>query len=119
MKKAGLPLSALTQRIRSGIDLVAFVVKPKDFVAMVLKFETIKARSIGLKEFEHLTLCKQRPQVDDASEPVLPHDFDDTEYDRLCTLHGDYVSHLSSPACAVLQPQTMRPSFGPMLCRPC
>jgi hypothetical protein len=113
MKKTGLPFCALTQGIRSEIDLVAFVIKPKDLVTMVLKFEIIKARWIGPEEFEHLALGKQRPQVDDTSKPVLPNNLNDAEYDRLRTLHGNYVSHLLSPACAVLQPQTMRPSIRP------
>src|ERR1700739_3884183 len=93
MKKAGLSFRALTQRVRSEIDLVALVVEPKDFVTMVLKFESIKSCGISPQEFEHLALAKQGPQVNDASEPVLPNDRDHAEYDRRGALDGGGVSH--------------------------
>src|ERR1041385_752368 len=118
MKKAGLSFRALTQRLRAEIDLVAFVVEPKDLVAMVLKFEIIKSFGIDAEECEHLALAKQRPQVDDASKPVFPNDLDHAEYDRLGTLHSNYVSHLSSLASAVLQLRTTRPSIWPDAFRP-
>jgi hypothetical protein len=110
MKKIGLSLCALTQGIRSEIDLISFIVEPEDFMAVIFELEIVKARRIGTKEFKHLALGKHRSQVNDAGKSVLPDDLDDPEYNRLRNVHGNYVSHLSSPACATLQPQTMHSS---------
>src|SRR6266576_334032 len=92
MKKTGLSLSALTQGIRSEIDLVTFVVKPEDFMAMIFKFKSVKFSGIDTEEFEHLAFCEQGPQVNDTGKPILPDDLDNAEYDRLRTMHSDYVS---------------------------
>src|SRR5260370_37954355 len=95
VKETSLTLSALTQGIGSEIDLVPLVVEPEDLVAMFLQPEIVKTGRIDTKKLEHLALCEQRPQIHDAGKAVLPDDLDDTEYDRLRTMHCDCVSHLS------------------------
>ncbi|HEV7601278.1 MAG TPA: hypothetical protein VGO49_13635 [Bradyrhizobium sp.] len=79
MKKTGLPFRPLAQGIRSEIDLVSLIVEPEDFMTVVLKFEIVEAGGIGTEEFEHLTLCEQRPQVHDAGKSILPDDLENTE----------------------------------------
>ena len=93
MKKTGLALRTLTQGVRSKINLLSLVIDPEDLIAVILKPEIVETSRIDTEEFEHLTLCKQRPQVNHAGKPVLPNDFDDAEYDRLRTMHGDNFSH--------------------------
>jgi hypothetical protein len=98
MKEASLTFGALTQGVGSEIDLVSLIVEPEDLVAVFLKFEIVETGRAGTKEFKHFTLCKQWPQINDAGKAVLPDDLDDAKYDRLRTMHRDYVSHLSSSA---------------------
>jgi hypothetical protein len=96
MKEAGLTFRALTQGVRSEIDFVSLIVEPEDLVAVILKPEIVETHGAGTKKFKHLALCEQWPQIDDAGKAILPDNLDDTEYDRLRTMHSDYVSHLSS-----------------------
>ena len=113
MKKTSLALRTLTQGVRTKIDLLPLVIEPENLMAVILQFESIETRRIGAEELEHFTLGKQRSQVNDPGISVLPDDFDDAEYNRLCTLHRDDVSHLSSPACAFLPPLTTHSSIRP------
>jgi hypothetical protein len=110
VKETGLTLGAVTQGVRPEIDLVSLIVEPQDFVTVILKPEIVKTGGIDTKKFKHLSLCEQWPQVHDAGKAVFPDNLDDTEYDRLRTMHSDYVSHLSSPASAVLLPRPRRSS---------
>jgi hypothetical protein len=110
VKETGLTLGALPQGVRSEIDLISLIVEPEYFVAVILKLEIVKTGGIGAEEFKHLTLCEQWPQIHDAGKTVFPNDLDDAEDDRLRTMHGDYVSHLSSPASAILQLPTRHSS---------
>jgi hypothetical protein len=93
MKKTGLSLRAPTQGVRAEIYLNTVVVKPEDTVTVIFKLEIVKAGGINPEEVEHLTFCKYRPQINDPGKAILPDDFDDAEYDRLRTMHGDYFSH--------------------------
>jgi hypothetical protein len=93
MKKTGLSLRALTQGVRAEIDLITVVVKPEDTVTVVFELEIVKAGGIDPEEVEHLTFCKQWTQINYTGKAILPDDLDDAEYDRLRTMHGDYVSH--------------------------
>jgi hypothetical protein len=88
-----LSLRAPTQRIRAEIDFIIIVVKPEDTVTVDFELEIVKARRIGTEEFKHLARGKHRPQINDTGKAILPDDLDDAEYDRFCTMHGDYVSH--------------------------
>jgi hypothetical protein len=79
MKKTGLPLRALPQGVGPKLNLIIVVVKPEDIVTVLLEFQIVKASWIGPEKVEHLTFCKHRPQINDASEAILPNDFDDAE----------------------------------------
>src|ERR1700722_6639566 len=98
VKEAGLTLGALTQGVRSEIDLVSLIVDPENLVTVILELQIVKASGIDTKKFKHLALCQQWPQIDDAGKAVFPDDLDHTEYDRFRPMHSYYVSHLSSPA---------------------
>jgi hypothetical protein len=110
MKEAGLPFGALTQGVRSEIDLVSLIVEPEDLMTVVLEPKIVKTIGTGTKKFKHLTLCKQWSQIHDTGKAVFQDNLDDTEYDRFRTMHGYYVSHFSSPASAALLPQTRHSS---------
>jgi hypothetical protein len=62
-------------------------------VTVVFELEIVKAGGIDPEEVEHPALCKYRSQINDTGKAILPDDFDDPEYDRLRTMHRDYVSH--------------------------
>jgi hypothetical protein len=110
VKEAGLTFGAVAQGVGTEIDFVPLIVDPEDFVAVILKLEIVEASGVGTKKFKHFALCEQRPQVHNAGKTVFPDNLDDAKYDRLCTMHTDDVSHLSSPAFAVLQLPTMHSS---------
>ena len=58
MKETGLPLGAVTQGVRSEIDLVSLIVEPEDLVTVILKLEIVETRAAGTKKFKHLALCE-------------------------------------------------------------
>jgi hypothetical protein len=93
MKKTGLALSALAQGVGPEIDLVSLVIQPVDLVAMFFELDIVEAIRFRTKKSEHLALCQQRSQVNDAGKSIIPYDLDHAVDDRLGTLHEDYVSH--------------------------
>jgi hypothetical protein len=67
--------------------------KPVDTVTVVFKLESVKAGGSGPKKVEHLTFASIGRKSTIPAKPSFQLILIDAEYDRFCTMHGDYISH--------------------------
>src|SRR5438477_9797040 len=68
----GLPLCVTSERVRTQIDFVSFVVDPVDKVSVLAELYVLKIRR-RLKPCEYPPACQQRAKIDHAFVAIRPH----------------------------------------------